>query len=145
MRHVATGIVMSLMPVLLFAQDTLKTSPALPDFDYGPGIAGIAFKLVLSLVLIIGMIYLSVFFLKKLNNRNLINTSGYVEVVGKTYLTPKQSLFIVKLGSSYAILGVGENSVNLIKELSAEEVEPLRQNSEKPKSFQNVLKTVLRR
>ena len=130
---------------LSYAQDTLKTVPVLPEIDYSPGIVGILFKLILSMVIIVGLIYLSIFMLKKISNRTIPSGDGLVKVIGKSYLTPKQSLFIVKLGLSYAILGVSENSVNLIKDLSAEEVESLKKNSEKPRSFQSVLKSVLRK
>jgi flagellar biosynthetic protein FliO len=130
---------------LSYAQDTLKTVPALPEIDYNPGIISILFKLILSLVIIIGLIYLSIFMLKRFSNRTFSNSDGLVKIIAKSHLTPKQSLFIVKLGLSYAVLGVSESSVNLIKELAPEEVESLKQNSEKPKSFQNVLKSVLKR
>jgi flagellar biogenesis protein FliO len=143
--------ILRILPVILitcslsYAQDTVKTVPVLPEIDYSPGIVGIVFKLILSMVIIVGLIYLSIFMLKKISNRTIPNGGGLVKIIGKSYLTPKQSLFIVKLGLSYAILGVSENSVNLIKDLSAEEVESLKKDSEKPRSFQSVLKSVLRK
>lgn len=145
MRILRTLPVILILHSLSYAQDTVKTVPALPEIDYNPGIVGILFKLILSMVIIVGLIYLSIFLLKKIGNRTVSNSDGLVKVIGKSYLTPKQSLFIVKLGLSYAILGVSENSVSLIKDLSAEEVESLKKNSGKPKSFQSVLKSVLKR
>ena len=130
---------------LTYAQDTLKTVPVLPEIDYNPSIAGILFKLILSLVVIVGLIYLSIFMLKRLSNRSFSNSENLVKVIAKSHLTPKQSLFIVKLGLSYNVLGVSEYSVSFIKELAPEEVESLKQSPEKPKSFQNVLKSVLKR
>jgi flagellar biogenesis protein FliO len=49
------------------------------------------------------------------------------------------------MGLSYAVLGVGESSVNLLKELSPEEVESLQPPPKAKNGFQNVLKSVLKR
>jgi flagellar biosynthetic protein FliO len=132
-------------PIQLCAQDSLKTIADPPEINYNPGIAGILFKLFISLVVIIGLIYLTVFLLKKFNNRALPGGNQIIKIIGRTYLTPKQSLYIVKLASTYAVLGVSDNSVNLIKELSAEEVGSFEQSPDKQKTFQNVLKSVLKR
>jgi len=136
-------VLVAIFPGLLYAQDTLSALPPPPDVNYGSGIASIIFKLFISLVIIIGLIYFTVFLLKKISNRTLPGGNNLIKVIGKTYLTPKQSLYIVKLGLSYSVLGVGENSVNFIKELSAEEVQSLQSVDEKPKGFQNILKSVL--
>jgi flagellar biogenesis protein FliO len=52
-------------------------------------------------------------------------------------------LYIVKLGESYSVLGVGESSVSHIKDLSADEVDVIEADTNKPRGFQNVLKSVL--
>ncbi len=132
-----------LIPLNVFAQDTLKTPLQPPDVSYSPGIGSVIFKLVLSLVIIIGLIYLTVFLLKKVGNRTMPSNSGMIRVIGKSYLTPKQSLFIVKLGASYSVLGVGEGSVNYIKDLSPEEAESFETAPKDVKGFQNILKSVL--
>jgi len=133
----------TIFPCLLFAQDTLSTLPPPPDMHYSSGIASIIFKLIISLAIIIGLIYLTVFLLRKISHKTMPGGNNLIKVIGKTYITPKQSLYIVKLGLSYSVLGVGENSVNFIKDLSAEEVQSLQIVNEKPKSFQNIFKSVL--
>jgi flagellar biosynthetic protein FliO len=127
------------------AQDTLKTLPMPPTMEFGVGVFGTIVKLLLALAVVVGLIYLSIFLLKKLSGRTMANTEQLIRVVGKSYLTPKQSLYIVKLGLKYAVLGVGDNSVSLIKELSSEEVESLRPTTDKPRSFQDVLKSMLKK
>jgi len=97
------------------------------------------------LVIIIGLIYGSIFLLKKFTNKTSPASDQLIKVIGKSYLAPKQSLYIVKMGLTYAVLGVCENSVNLLKELSPEEVESIKQPSQKSNGFQNVLKSVLKR
>ncbi len=135
----------AIIPSLSYAQDTLTTVTQPPEINYAPGLASILFKLFVSLIVIIGLIYVFIFLLKKIGNKSLPDNSNLIKIIGKSYLTPKQSLYIVKLGSSYVVLGVGENSTSLIKELSPDEVETLQSISEKPKGFQNVLKSVLRK
>jgi flagellar biosynthetic protein FliO len=133
------------LPAMAVAQDTTRTIQAPPGVTSAPGLASILFKLFLSLAIIIGLIYLFVYLLKKISGRTLPAGDNMIKVIGKTYLTAKQSLFVVKLGLSYAVLGVSENSVNLIKELTAEEAQSLQSQSEKPKGFQQVLKSVLKK
>lgn len=141
MRFMASLLVM--LPLSIYAQDTLSTMPPRPEINYDPGLASIIIKLILSLAIIIGLIYLTVFLLKKLGNRTVPNSENLIKVIAKSYLTPKQSLYIVKLGSSYSVLGVGESAVNHIKDISSEEIKTLQANAEKPKGFQSVLKSVL--
>ena len=133
------------LPVMAAAQDSTRTTQPPPGVASAPGLASILFKLFLSLAVIIGLIYLFVYLLRKLSGRALPAGDNMIKVIGKTYLTAKQSLFVVKLGLSYAVLGVSENSVNMIKELSAEEAQSLQSQTEKPKGFQQVLKSVLKK
>lgn len=134
-----------LIPYKVFAQDTLTTPLLPPDVTFNPGIGSVIFKLVLSLFVIVGLIYLTVFLLKKVGNKSVPNSNNMIKVIGKSYLTPKQSLFIVKLGSSYSVLGVGESSVNYIKDLSPEEAQLFENAPQEVKGFQNILKSVLGR
>jgi flagellar biosynthetic protein FliO len=134
-----------LLPAIAAAQDTTRTIQPPPGVPSAPGLASILIKLFLSLIIIIGLIYLFVYLLKKISGRTLPAGDNMIKVIGKTYLTAKQSLFVVKLGLSYAVLGVSENSVNLIKELTTEEAQSLQAQSEKPKGFQQVLKSVLKK
>jgi len=136
------AVLLSLVPYTIYAQDTLSKPLQMPDMNYSPGIASIIFKLLLSLVVIVGLIYLTVFMLKKIGNKGLPSGEGIIKVVSKSYLTPKQSLFIVKLGSTYSVIGVGDNSVSYIKDLPSGEVEAI-EASYKVKGFQNVFKSVL--
>jgi flagellar biosynthetic protein FliO len=136
-------VLLSFVPYTVFAQDTLNSPLKMPDMNYSPGIASIIFKLILSLVVIVGLIYLTVYMLKKIGNKGLPSGEGIIKVVSKSYLTPKQSLFIVKLGSTYSVIGVGDNSVSHIKDLPSGEVETVEASYNKAKGFQNVFKSVL--
>ena len=127
------------------AQDTLNTLPTPPSIEFSAGIFGTIVKLLLALAAVVGLIYLSIFLLKRVSNRTMPNTDQLIKVIGRSYLTPKQSLYIVKLGLKYSVLGVCENSVNLIKDLTAEEVETLKPTVDKPRSFQDIFKSMLKK
>jgi flagellar protein FliO/FliZ len=96
--------------------------------SYGPSMVGVVMKLLLSMVLIVGLIYLSMHFLKKLNTRSAKGEvlGDFVKVLNRTFIAPKQSLLVVKMGEKYAILGVTENNINMISEVSPEEIEKLK-------------------
>jgi flagellar biosynthetic protein FliO len=143
MKYLATLLVVIPYTIYAQTQDTLNTVAQMPDINYSPGLASIIFKLVVSLAVIVGLIYLTVFLLKKLNNKGLPGNDSMIKIISRSYLTPKQSLYIVKLGESYSVLGVGESSVSHIKDLSADEVDVIRADDSKPRGFQNVLKSVL--
>lgn len=90
---------------------------------FAPSLFGIVVKLVISLAVIIGLIYLSTYFMKKLNSRVAGggNMNDAIRIMGRTFLSPKQSLYIVKIGQKYNVIGVCENSISKITELSEEE------------------------
>ena len=145
MKIITALFIVLAIPCISSAQDTTNAVPGPPEIAYNPGIGGILFKLFISLVVIIGLIYCSIFLLKKISNKTSPGSDQLIKVVSKSYLAPKQSLYIVKMGLTYAVLGVCENSVNLLKELSPEEVESIKQPPQKSNGFQNVLKSVLKR
>ena len=145
MKPLAVLFIVLMLPGMVWAQDTTQVIPKPPQIDYNPDITGILFKLFVSLTIVIGLIYLSIYVLKKFNNKTYTSGNQLIDIIGKSYLAPKQSLYIVKMGFSYAVLGVCENSINMIKELSPEEVENLKKSPVQNKGFQNILKSVLKK
>lgn len=57
------------------------------------------------------------------NKRKKFTENKGVKEFTRHYLTPKSYLSITKIGKKYFCLGVSENSVNLITEISPEEIE----------------------
>lgn len=111
--------------------DTLTVpSPA----SYAPSMLGIIVKLVFSMILIVGLIYISTYFLKKMNSGGSGNTpvSGIIKVLGRTFIAPKQCLYVVKIGDRYSVLGATESNINFIGELSKEEADKFEKQGAKP-------------
>ncbi|MGB0454043.1 MAG: FliO/MopB family protein [Bacteriovoracaceae bacterium] len=50
---------------------------------------------------------------------NFLSNTGQIEQVSSTFLGPKKSLHIVKVGGQVFFLGATDNSINLLSELSA--------------------------
>lgn len=132
-----------------FGQDTLSIpSPS----TYAPSMFGLIVKLVLSLGLIVGLIYLSTYFLKKVNSRggSDIASGGSIKVISRTYIAHKQCLYVVKIGERFSVLGATESNINLIGEIRKEEVEKFDQQPIKPlestsfAKFSDILKGKLR-
>ena len=113
------------------AQDTLRAPSA---SSYAPSMLGLIFKLVLSLGLIVGLIYLSTYFLKKLNMRGKPNElgGGSIKVMGRTFIGPKQCLYVVKIGEKYSVLGATESNINFITDLKKEDADNYASEPQKP-------------
>jgi len=107
------------------AQDGTPDSTAAPVREiYSPSLFGILVKLVISLGLIIGLIYLSTYLMKRFNSR-VTGGGGFgetIKVMGRTYLSPKQSLYLVKIGGKYAVIGATDQSVSKIADLEEDEI-----------------------
>ncbi len=118
----------SLMSGSVLAQTSSPDSTAvLPEFNYSPSLFGIVVKLIISMVLIVGLIYLFTYLFKKLNGR--VSGGGAIgdtiKIIGRTYLSPKQILYLVKIGGKYSVLGATESSINMISQLDDEEAHKL--------------------
>lgn len=147
-----------ILVALLFAGDILAQTGAAdsasvsPQNIYSPSLFGIVIKLIISMVVIVGLIYLSMYFLKKINSRaaggGIIGDT--IKIIGRTFLSPKQSLYLVKIGDRYAILGATEQSVSMISELSEEEAAKFESRGKAPgdsspgSKFAEIFKGIIR-
>lgn len=87
----------------------------IPQADTG----SLIIRLFLSLVLITGLIYLSLFLLKKSSLGLKRNRAGeLIQVLEKCYISPKKGIFIVKIGSKLLALGVTETQINFLSEIN---------------------------
>ncbi len=78
------------------------------------------FPMMMLLVLLIGAIYLIIRWIAKKKNISFVG-SEFAKVEGTKALALNKYLQLVVIGNRYYILGVAENSVNLIKELTDKE------------------------
>jgi len=92
-------------------------------------------QLVVVLGLVVGLIYLTLNFgLRRVMGLAAPGTtrSGIVSVVERMPLEPRVSLYVVKAGADYLLLGRTDHGLNTLHKLSSEEVERLQR--EKPQA-----------
>ena len=75
-------------------------------------------RIAVSLCVIVAIIYLTVFLLKKLSNSHIGGRKGTaIQIVEQTYLAPKKSVCLLKLADRAVLVGITENSMNLLTEM----------------------------
>jgi len=102
--------------LVVFASGNLfAETEKIPD----SGTGSLIIRLFLSLVLIIGLIYLSLFLLKKSSFGLKKNRAGdLIQVLEKCYISPKKGIFIVRVGSKLLALGVTETQISFLSEIN---------------------------
>jgi flagellar biogenesis protein FliO len=107
-----------------------------------PGVSGemgsTLLKMGLALLLIIVLIYLSVFMLKRLSTGRMgrQSLSGAIEVVDRHFLSPKKQVCILKVEKKYLLVGVTEQAVNLVADVSDQEfVKPQTASTSEKQGF----------
>ena len=110
---------------------------------------GTAAELIFYLILIVAMVVGLLFVLKKIiPGSHRIFDSPAIEIIGKSHLSQKQAIYLAKLGRRLLVLGVAENSVNLLAEMDdADEINSIRAiNAQGGKeSVTNAFKSVFKR
>jgi flagellar protein FliO/FliZ len=105
-------------------------------------VVGLLLRLILSLVLIVGLIYGSLYLLKRTQGKKS-SLGKNIEVLERSFISPKKGIFVVKVLSKVLVLGVTESSINCLAELN--ELPPDKTNpdlnpmSQKKKSFLDFL------
>jgi flagellar protein FliO/FliZ len=73
---------------------------------------GAMFQVVLSLLLVLGAVYLVFWLLRRINPGG--GAGGVLKVVGGVMVGPRERIVIVELGDSWMLLGVSQGSVTLL-------------------------------
>jgi flagellar biosynthetic protein FliO len=90
--------------------------------DWFSGI-GLGLSVLLKLGLVIGLIYASLYVLKRWQGGALAGRARQVTLVETTRLSPRQALHLVKVGQRTLLIGATDASLNLLTELAAPEFE----------------------
>ncbi|MBD3382196.1 MAG: hypothetical protein GF404_08365 [candidate division Zixibacteria bacterium] len=110
--------------------------PFSPEFS--GEIGSTLLKMGLALLLIIALIYLSVFVLKRLSTARMgrQSLSGAIEVVDRHFISPKKQVCLLKVEKKYLLVGVTEQAVNLVADVSDQEfIKPQTASSPESKGF----------
>ncbi len=80
-------------------------------------------KLVFPLLLIVAMLYGVLLFVKKYQFKGTKLSSENLRIITTLMLMPKKYLSVVKVNDKVLILGLSEQNITLLKEISAEELQ----------------------
>jgi len=101
---------------------------------------------ILPLILVLGLLYAALLFVRKSGFTVGKNNSRIapIKVISTQAIMQKKFVSIVKVEDSYLVLGISENSINLLKELdSVKEIgkeDDENKNRTSKKSFKEVMK-----
>jgi flagellar biosynthetic protein FliO len=101
-----------------------------------------AFKVLGSVLLLIGMLYAGVYGMKVLSRRagKAGLGSGAISVLHKTHIAPKKAIYVVKVGRKAMVVGVTDTQINHLSDLTEEELGSLEApDRPKAKSFKQHL------
>ena len=87
--------------------------------------------LLLLLIVCIGAIFLLRYFLPRLMGGQKYNKGNYFEVLIRYGLDVRRSLYVVRAGERFFILGGAENGITCLTELKSEDLGELLKKNEK--------------
>jgi flagellar biogenesis protein FliO len=83
-------------------------------------------EMLMALCIVLGLIVLSFYLIRRFGNRTpLLAGAGLGQVLGRVYLTPKASLHFVRTGGKVLVIGVTQESVQLVETFEATAFEKL--------------------
>jgi flagellar biosynthetic protein FliO len=94
-----------------------KAAPALGG-DIGPTLLQLAG----ALLLIIVIIYLSVWLMKKYTGGKIAGGGNLITIVERRHLAPKQALYLVKIGEKHLLIGASDSGLQKLSDIDDLEV-----------------------
>ncbi len=114
-----TAFFLIVLSLNLLLGKTLQSQPA----SQGMSMTGQFLKLIFAVGIIVVLIYASLWFLNKfVYHRKNLTGQQRVEVVGTTPLGPKKFIYLVKVFDRLLVLGVTDNQISNLTEITDAEV-----------------------
>ncbi len=131
MRHVPSswliGLTALLMSSPLLAQDKEIPSPA---SDLGPTLLQLAG----ALLLIIVIIYVSIWLMKKYSTGRMAGGGNLIAIVERRHLTPKQVLYLIKIGEKHLLIGASDSGLQKLSDIENLEIKKPQPSATSPVS-----------
>ena len=99
-------------------------------------------QMLLSLILIVGILFVGAYFLRKLNFGKHFGNNGPLRVIGGLMISPRERIILVEVGDSWLVVGVVPGQIKTLHTLPKGEL-PENLAGEKP--FSQWLKQVTER
>ena len=81
--------------------------------NFGP----VIFRTMVSLILLVGLIYAAMFFLRRFVNRRRGSGGLSIRILGSTFLGPKKGIYLVEVEGRRLLLGVTDGAISYLTEL----------------------------
>jgi flagellar protein FliO/FliZ len=106
--------------------------------------------MILMLALVLGLIYLTVWVMRKVSPQTLrVAQSGAIKILAMNYLGPKKTLFLVEVVDRVLLIGMTENNINTLAEFAdAQEIANIKVKVEyanAPASFSSLFSAYLKK
>lgn len=86
--------------------------------DFGPTLLQLAG----AMILIVGIIYASVWLMKKYSGGKITGGGDIISIVERRHLTPKQALYLVKVGEKHLLIGASESGLSKLSDIDNPEI-----------------------
>jgi flagellar biosynthetic protein FliO len=92
--------------------------PGLSGGDIGPTLLQLAG----ALLLIIIIIYLSVWLMKKYSGGKIAGGGNLISIVERRHLAPKQALYLIKVGEKHLLIGASDSGLQKLSDIDGLEI-----------------------
>jgi len=87
-----------------------------------PGLFSLLSRFALSLILIIVLIWGTVYLLRRASNPGKTGKSVMIKVMARTFIAPKKGIYLVRVAGKVIALGITDSQITKLAEFSPEEV-----------------------
>ncbi|CAH0317202.1 flagellar biosynthetic protein FliO [Pseudomonas brassicacearum] len=117
-----------MLPLSVLAAEPVATAAAAPAT--GSGVAGQLAQLVLGLLLVLGLIFLLAWLLRRVQQAGPAGKGQVIDIVGSRALGPRDRLVLVQVGNEQILLGLSPGTITALHVLK----EPVQVPSAEPAS-----------
>lgn len=90
-------------------------SAAVPDT---PGVpAGAMLQMLLALALIIGLLFLGAYLLRRLNGGKAFGATGPLRIVGGLMISPRERIVLLEVGDTWVVVGIVPGQIKTLHTL----------------------------
>lgn len=136
-------LLLALAAVILVGSSVLAQSDEPAAADFGSEMGPALLKLLGALVLILVIIYGSVWLMKRFSGARTGGGGNSITVLERHFLAPKQALYLVKVGQRHMLVGGSESGLRHLTDLEAEDLSAGPKDKARPgeeSKFNRVLK-----
>jgi flagellar protein FliO/FliZ len=134
-----TTRIASLAVLALLSNQTLAETAVVEP----PGVSGAAMlQAVLGLTLVIGILFLAAYMLRKLNGGRGFGNSGPLRVVGGLMIGPRERIVLIEIGDEWIVVGLAPGQIQTLHTLPKG---PLPDSVNSERNFSGWLKQIVER